>query len=109
MNKDTYKNPGSADRETTVKVELDIADKTSEEVLAEVQRGVFVLASEHIFGARLEVEGEGYNVEHWLVGRRPATDDEIAATEALEADSRARRAARLRAELAEIERTENGA
>lgn len=108
MRKDTYKKTGTDEWRTIVKVDLDIADKTAEEVLVTVQQGIAAMHAEYVFDARLEVEGEGYVVEHRLVGQRSATTDEITLAEVRAADARAQRAARLRMELAQIERLENG-
>ncbi len=108
MRKDTYKKTGTDEWTTIVKVDLDIADKTADEVLVMMQQGIAAMHAEYVFGARLEVDAEGYNVEHRLVGQRSATTDEIASAKRLTADSLARRAERLRAELAEIEKLENG-
>lgn len=108
MRKDTYRTLRTNAWETTVKVELDIADKVADEVLVTLQQGVAAMLVEGVFNPRLEVEGEGYIMEHSLVGRRPATKDEITLAEVRAADARTQRAARLRAELAQIERLENG-
>lgn len=110
MRKNTYKRTGTDEWKTTVKIELDIADRTADEVLVALQQGIAAMLSEGVFGARMKVEGEGegYDVEHWLVGQRSATRDEITLAEVRDADARAQRAARLRMELAQIERLENG-